>query len=213
MRRELLFLFIGLCIAGVLIAGCTTPTTTPPATSTKTTPVPTTAAPITTKAPPANTIVSTAIANGNFTTLVAALQAAKLDSVLSGPGPFTVFAPTDAAFKKLPNGTVQNLLLNPSGQLTDILKYHVVSGQYLASDLANMTTLKTVNGAVLKINVTTDGVYVNGAKVVTKDIRTDNGVIHVIDAVLIPPTPVVNNTTASTNVPAVKANITTKTGM
>jgi uncharacterized surface protein with fasciclin (FAS1) repeats len=212
MRKELVFLILGLCIAGVLIAGCTTPTTTPPATTVKTTPVPTTAAPVQTTAPPANTIVSTAIANGNFTTLVAALQAAKLDSVLSGPGPYTVFAPTDAAFKNLPNGTLQKLLLDPSGQLTDILKYHVVSGKILASDLANKTTVTTLNGAVLKVNVTNNTVYVNGAKIVKTDITTANGVIQVIDAVLIPPTPVSNNTT-SANLSSIKTAIVNKTGM
>ena len=207
MSRKLVFLIIGLCIAGILIAGCTTPTTTPPATTATPTPVPATTAPA------VKTIVSTAVANGNVTTFITALQAAKLDSMLNGPGPFTVFAPSDAAFKSLPNGTMLSLLKDPQGQLKQILLYHVVPGNYQASDLVNMTTLKTLQGANLTINVTKDAVYINNAKVVVTDIRTDNGVIHVVDMVLMPPAPVANTTTTLTNVTAVQANVTTKTGM
>ncbi len=200
-------------MAMVLIAGCTTPST-PPVTQTATpiaTPVQTAA--VQTTAVPAKTIVSTAVADGRFTTLVAAVQAAKLDGALSGPGPFTVFAPTDDAFKKLPNGTVQSLLKDPEGQLKQILLYHVVSGQYMASDVVKVTTVKTLQGGNLTINVTKDAVYVDNAKVVITDIKTDNGVIHVIDAVLLPPAPAANTTAVKANTTAVKANTTTKTGM
>ena len=193
-------------MAMVLIAGCTTPST-PAVTKTDTpTATPVQTAAFQTTAAPAKTIVSAAVADGRLTTLVAAVQAAKLDGALSGPGPFTVFAPTDDAFKKLPNGTVASLLKDPEGQLKQILLYHVVSGQYMASDVVKVTTVKTLQGGNLTINVTKDAVYVNNAKVVVTDIKTDNGVIHVIDAVLLPPAPAANTTT-------VKANTTTKTGM
>lgn len=193
-------------MAMVLIAGCTTPST-PAVTKTDTpTATPVQTAAFQTTAAPAKTIVSAAVADGRFTTLLAAVQAAKLDGALSGPGPFTVFAPTDDAFKKLPNGTVASLLKDPEGQLKQILLYHVVSGQYMASDVVKVTTVKTLQGGNLTINVTKDAVYVNNAKVVVTDIKTDNGVIHVIDAVLLPPAPAANTTT-------VKANTTTKTGM
>ncbi len=193
-------------MAMVLIAGCTTPST-PAVTKTDTpTATPVQTAAFQTTAAPAKTIVSAAVADGRFTTLVAAVQAAKLDGALSGPGPFTVFAPTDDAFKKLPNGTVASLLKDPEGPLKQILLYHVVSGQYMASDVVKVTTVKTLQGGNLTINVTKDAVYVNNAKVVVTDIKTDNGVIHVIDAVLLPPAPAANTTT-------VKANTTTKTGM
>jgi uncharacterized surface protein with fasciclin (FAS1) repeats len=211
MRKEMLLLFICFCLAGVLIAGCTTPTTTPPATTqvtTVATPVQTTIAAQTTT-PPMKTIVSTAVENGNFTTLVTALKAANLDSALSGKGPFTVFAPSDAAFKKLPNGTVEKLLLDPKGQLTDVLTYHVVSGMYVADDVVKMKTIKTLEGQNLTVNVTKEGVFINNARIVTTDIKTDNGVIHVIDAVLIPPAPAVNKTA---NTSAVKTNGTMKSG-
>lgn len=193
-------------MAMVLIAGCTTPST-PAVTKTDTpTATPVQTAAFQTTAAPAKTIVSAAVADGRFTTLVAAVQAAKLDGALSGPGPFTVFAPTDDAFKKLPNGTVASLLKDPEGPLKQILLYHVVSGQDMASDVVKVTTVKTLQGGNLTINVTKDAVYVNNAKVVVTDIKTDNGVIHVIDAVLLPPAPAANTTT-------VKANTTTKTGM
>jgi len=200
-------------MAMVLIAGCTTPST-PAVTQTATpTATPVQTAVVQTSAAPAKTIVSAAVADGRFTTLVAAVQAAKLDGALSGPGPFTVFAPTDDAFKKLPNGTVASLLKDPEGQLKQILLYHVVPGQYMASDVVKVTTVKTLQGGNLTINVTKDAVYINNAKVVITDIKTDNGVIHVIDAVLLPPAPAANTTAVKANTTAVKANTTTKTGM
>ena len=138
-------------------------------------------------------IVDTAIAAGDFETLVAAVQAADLEETLRGEGPFTVFAPTDAAFAALPAGTLDALLADPAG-LASILTYHVVPGKVLAADVAGMdgTEVTTVNGATFTVNVGADGsvTLTDGAgstvKVVTTDIETSNGVIHVIDAVLLP---------------------------
>jgi uncharacterized surface protein with fasciclin (FAS1) repeats len=134
-------------------------------------------------------IVDTAVAAGQFKTLAAALGAAGLVSTLKGPGPFTVFAPTDAAFAKLPAGTVENLLKPENkGQLTAILTYHVVPGRTMAADLAGKTlTVKTVNGATVAVDGTMGGVRVNGAKVGPADVAASNGVIHVVDTVLLPP--------------------------
>jgi transforming growth factor-beta-induced protein len=132
-------------------------------------------------------IVETAIAAGDFGTLVAAVQAAGLVEALSGEGPFTVFAPTDAAFAALPEGTVADLLADPSGALTDILLYHVVSGQVLSTDLSDGMTATTLGGAELTFSVSAAGVQVSGANVVAADVLAFNGVIHVIDAVLLPP--------------------------
>lgn len=132
-------------------------------------------------------IVDTAVAAGNFETLVAAVQAAGLVDTLKGEGPFTVFAPTDAAFAALPAGTVEDLL-KPENieQLAAVLTYHVVAGKVMSSDLAGKTLdAATVQGGELAIDATS-GVTVNGANVVTADIETSNGVIHVIDAVLLP---------------------------
>ena len=129
-------------------------------------------------------IVETAIAAGSFNTLVAAVQAAGLAETLSGPGPFTVFAPTDDAFAKLPAGTVEGLL-GDKEKLTSILTYHVVPGKVMAADVAGMTSATTVQGGTLKIDAS-NGVKVNDANVVTADVVADNGVIHVIDTVLLP---------------------------
>ena len=129
-------------------------------------------------------IVDTAVNAGSFDTLVAAVKAAGLVDTLKGPGPFTVFAPTDDAFAKLPEGTVESLL-NDIPQLTKILTYHVVSGKVMSSDVANLDLVPTVEGSSLSID-SSNGVKVNDATVVTPDVEADNGVIHVIDKVLIP---------------------------
>ncbi len=133
-------------------------------------------------------IVDTAVAAGSFGTLVAAVQAAGLEETLRGEGPFTVFAPTDAAFAALPAGTVDNLLKPENKeQLTSILTYHVVAGKTKSADLAGKkVAVATVNGAEVDIDGT-NGVKVNGATVTQADIYTSNGVIHVIDTVIMPP--------------------------
>ncbi|MCW5701050.1 MAG: fasciclin domain-containing protein [Bradyrhizobium sp.] len=132
-------------------------------------------------------IVDTAVSAGSFKTLVAAVKAADLVGTLKGPGPFTVFAPTDAAFKKLPRGTLASLLKPENkGKLVKILTYHVVPGKVMAADVKGRTTaVATVEGSQLHVNGK-HGVRVNNARVVKADIVTDNGVIHVIDKVLLP---------------------------
>lgn len=133
-------------------------------------------------------IVDTAVAAGDFTTLAAALGAAGLVETLKGAGPFTVFAPTDAAFAKLPAGTVETLLKPENkDQLIAILTYHVVPGSVLAADVVKLTGAKTVNGAEVAIKVDGGTVMVNDATVTATDIMATNGVIHVIDTVILPP--------------------------
>ncbi|MDF2780745.1 MAG: hypothetical protein K0S96_549 [Geminicoccaceae bacterium] len=133
-------------------------------------------------------IVDTAAGAGSFDTLVAAVQAADLVEVLKGEGPFTVFAPTDEAFAKLPDGTVENLLKPENKeQLVALLTYHVVPGKAMSGDLAGkQLEATTVQGSPVAIDATGDGVMVGDAKVVQADIEADNGVIHVIDAVIMP---------------------------
>jgi uncharacterized surface protein with fasciclin (FAS1) repeats len=133
-------------------------------------------------------IVDTAVAAGQFKTLAAALTAAGLVDTLKGPGPFTVFAPTDAAFAKLPAGTVDTLLKPESkAKLTAILTYHVVAGKVMAADVVKLKETKTVNGAMVAVKVDGGNVMINNAKVTTADIEASNGVIHVIETVLLPP--------------------------
>ena len=130
-------------------------------------------------------IVDTAVAAGSFNTLATALKAAGLVETLKGPGPFTVFAPTDAAFAKLPAGTVE-ALLKDKAKLTAILTYHVVAGKVEAKDVVKLDSAKTVNGQSVTIKVMGNTVHVDGATVTTADIEASNGVIHVIDSVLMP---------------------------
>ena len=133
-------------------------------------------------------VVDTAVAAGQFKTLAAALTAAGLVDTLKGPGPFTVFAPTDAAFAKLPPGTLDTLLKPESkAKLTAILTYHVVAGKVMAADVVKLKEAKTVNGAMVAVKVDGGNVMINNAKVATADIGASNGVIHVIDTVLLPP--------------------------
>ena len=132
-------------------------------------------------------IVDTAVDAGSFTTLVAAVQAAGLVDTLKGDGPFTVFAPTDEAFAALPEGTVETLLMPENkDQLVAILTYHVVAGKVMSGDIAGKKMdVETVNGATAMVDAMS-GVTINGANVVTADIEASNGVIHVIDAVILP---------------------------
>ncbi len=136
---------------------------------------------------PNKDIVDTAVAAGQFNTLAKALQAAGLVETLQGKGPFTVFAPTDDAFAKLPSGTLEELLKPENkSELVAILTYHVVAGDVKASDIQKVTSAKTVNGEALRVSTTGGNVMVNDAKVVKADIACSNGVIHVIDTVLLP---------------------------
>jgi uncharacterized surface protein with fasciclin (FAS1) repeats len=129
-------------------------------------------------------IVDVAVSNGSFTTLVAAVQAAGLVDTLSGPGPFTVFAPTDEAFAKLPAGTVEGLLADKE-KLTAVLTYHVLAGKVMAADAAKVTSATTLQGSDLTVDAS-NGVKINDATVIIADVAADNGVIHAIDTVLIP---------------------------
>jgi uncharacterized surface protein with fasciclin (FAS1) repeats len=133
-------------------------------------------------------IVDTAVGAGQFGTLAAALEAAGLVETLKGPGPFTVFAPTDEAFAKLPAGTVETLL-EPENkdQLVAVLTYHVIPASLPAAEVVKYDQAETVNGALIDVETSGSGVTVNGANVTATDVMATNGVIHVIDAVLLPP--------------------------
>ncbi len=135
----------------------------------------------------AKDIVDTAVSAGQFNTLAAALDAAGLIDTLKGEGPFTVFAPTDEAFAKLPEGTVETLLKPENrDQLTAILMYHVVAGKVLAADVVKLTSATTVNGADVVITVENGGVRIDNANVIKANIDASNGVIHVLDTVILP---------------------------
>lgn len=178
-------LFVALLVVFTMVLAACAPAATPEPTAV---PEPT-AMPEPTATPELLDIVDTAVADGRFTTLAAALGAAELIDTLKGEGPFTVFAPTDDAFAALPEGTVESLLLPENKQaLTDILTYHVVAGKVMAADVTALTSATTVLGKDVAIKVDMGNVYINEAKVIITDIETSNGVIHVIDAVLLPPT-------------------------
>jgi len=178
---KLLLPIAAFALMGVACSGETAPATPAPA--------PVAEAPAAEPAPvAAMDIVDTAVGAGQFTTLVAAVQAAGLVETLKGPGPFTVFAPTDAAFAALPAGTVEDLLKPENkAKLTAILTYHVVSGKVEAKDVVKMTTAKSLNGAPIAIKVVDGHVMINNATVTTADVKASNGVIHIIDTVILPP--------------------------
>ncbi len=161
-----------------------------------------------TAAAPTKDLVDTAVAAGGFSTLVTAVKAADLVDVLKGPGPFTVFAPNDAAFAKLPGASLEGLIADKAA-LASVLTYHVVAGRVMAADVVKLSWAKTVNGQSLRVTSTKDGVFVDGAKVVATDIQTTNGVIHVLDAVVMPRKDVVDTAVGAgsfgTLVTAVKA--------
>ncbi|WP_420597192.1 fasciclin domain-containing protein [Deinococcus sp.] len=136
--------------------------------------------------PPADSIAGIVAGNPDFSTLLSAVQAAGLVETLSGGGPYTVFAPTNAAFAKVPADQL-NALLNDPAQLKAVLLYHVVPGKVMAADVVNLTTADTVNGAAINIAVDGSTVKINDATVTQTDIEASNGVIHVIDSVLLPP--------------------------
>jgi len=136
--------------------------------------------------PPTVTITDVVVNSPVHETLEAAVIAADLAGTLAGEGPFTLFAPTDDAFAALPAGTVESLLQDPSGALTDILLYHVASGTALSTDLSDGMMVPTLNGNSVTVTINDNGVFINDAQVTVADIVTDNGVVHVIDAVLLP---------------------------
>ncbi len=182
MKRFSMFAIL-LVVASLVMAACAPAATPPPAPAATAIPEPTA-----TPEPMLKDIVDTAVADGRFTTLVAAVGAAGLVDTLKGEGPFTVFAPTDDAFAALPAGTVDELLKPENKQnLTDILLYHVVSGKVMAADVTALTSAPTVLGKDVAVKIDMGNVYINEAKVIITDIVTSNGIIHVIDAVLLPP--------------------------
>ena len=132
------------------------------------------------------TVVDIIVNSDDHNTLEAAVLAAGLETTLSQDGPFTVFAPTDAAFEALPEGVLDDLLADPTGQLTDILLYHVVNAKAMSADLADGQKIETVFGQNLTVSITSEGVFINDAQVTVADIEATNGVVHVIDAVLLP---------------------------
>jgi len=146
----------------------------------------TTAAPTTTEAAMKD-IVDTAVEAGSFTTLASLLEAAGLVETLKGPGPFTVFAPTDDAFAKVPQETLDALAADPQGALTDVLTYHVVPGKVMAADVTDGLEAETVQGSTVTFTVKDGSVMINDANIVQTDIECSNGVIHVIDSVILPP--------------------------
>lgn len=146
-------------------------------------------------------IVDTAVSAGIFKTLVAAVQAGGLVDTLKSAGPFTVFAPTDEAFAKLPAGTVESLLKPENkAKLVQILKYHVVAGKVAAADVVKLSSAKTVEGSNVKIKTSNGKVMINSSNVVKADIMTSNGIIHVIDSVLMPPSPDIVDTAVSAGI-------------
>ena len=189
------FKFVSLLVVLTLILAACAPAATPTTAPTMAPTAVPTQVPTATPAP--QTIVDVAVADGRFTTLVAAVQAAGLAETLSGAGPFTVFAPTDEAFAKLPAGTVDELLKPENKQkLVDILTYHVVSGKVMAADVVNLTEAETLLGSNVKIMVDGDKVFVNDAQVVLTDVAASNGVIHVIDSVILPPSDIIDTALA-----------------
>ena len=184
-----------LLIVIALILGACAPAATPEPTAVPTvvpTEVPTA---VPTEVPAPQTIVDIAVADGRFTTLVAAVQAAGLVETLSSEGPFTVFAPTDDAFAKLPEGTVESLLADPEA-LANILLYHVVPGKVMAADVVNVEYAISAQGAPIDVMVKDGNVFVNDAQVIIPDIAASNGVIHVIDTVILPPADIVDTAIA-----------------
>jgi uncharacterized surface protein with fasciclin (FAS1) repeats len=170
MRKRLVIVLLAAALVAALLAGAATGRTASPAAQAGT----------------KENIVQTAVASGQFTTLTKLLKRAGLVSALQQPGPFTVFAPTDAAFQKVPKKTL-NALLRNKAKLKAVLLYHVVSGKVTAADVVKLSAAKTLNGSDVKIRVSGSNVFVNNAKVTKPDVMAANGVIHVVNRVLIPP--------------------------
>jgi uncharacterized surface protein with fasciclin (FAS1) repeats len=177
MKRSIL---LSLAAVAILVAACSSSAASPSV-------APSVAPSAAASVAPAGDIVEVATAAGSFKTLLQAATVAGLVDTLKGPGPFTVFAPTDEAFAALPAGTLDGLLKDPA-KLKDILLYHVVSGKVMADEVVKLTSATTVQGKAITVTVKDGTVYLNDTvKVVTTDIQASNGVIHVIDAVLLPP--------------------------
>jgi uncharacterized surface protein with fasciclin (FAS1) repeats len=181
-RTARLFVAVGLAVSGLALAGCGSEDDSSSAGTQAS--QPTTTQPMTTEAATPN-IVETAVAAGDFSTLTSLLEQAGLAETLAEGGPFTVFAPTDAAFAKVPKATLDSLAAD-SAKLKGVLLYHVVEGEARASDVAELSSAKTLNGASVARQTNGSTVRVGGARVLQADVEASNGVIHVIDEVLIP---------------------------
>jgi len=185
MKQNKMNLFATAVLSATLLMSCNGGETKEPVTD-ATAPADTIAVAPPTPAAPA-TVVDIAVGSADHTTLVTAVKAAGLAETLSGAGPFTIFAPTNAAFDKLPKGTVESLLTpEKKADLTGILTYHVVAGNIKAADLKDGQMVKTLNGKELKVTIKDGTVMIDGAVVTTADLAAGNGVVHVIDAVLLP---------------------------
>jgi uncharacterized surface protein with fasciclin (FAS1) repeats/plastocyanin len=193
-----LFVVLAILFIGILLAGCTSQPPAPVVTPTPT-PVPTTA-------PQVRGCYAIVADDPQFSVLGTALRAAKLETAFDN-GSFTILAPTDAAFAQLPNGTITSLLKDPEGQLKQVLLNHVISQPVMAAEVVKLGEAKTMQGTVLKIN-TTDGVTIGGAKVTKTDIVCKNGVIHVIDRVIVPPVEVKTATPTPTPSPTPQPSVT-----
>ena len=198
-----IFVVLAILFIGILLAGCTSQPPAPVVTPTPTpvpTPVPTT--------PQLRTCYAIVADDPQFSVLNAALKASKLDAALNGNGSFTILAPNDAAFAKLPNGTVESLLKAPEGQLKQILLNHVIDKTLKSAEVVKVGEAKTMQGTVLKVNYTGDAVTIGGAKVTKTDIVCSNGVIHVVDRVILPPVEVKTATPTPTPTPQPSVTIT-----
>jgi len=193
-----LFVVLAILFIGILLAGCTSQ---PPAPVVTPTPTPT---PVPTTAPEVRGCYAIVADDPQFSVLGTALRAAKLETAFDN-GSFTILAPTDTAFAQLPNGTIASLLKDPEGQLKQVLLNHVINQPVMAAEVVKLGEAKTMQGTVLKIN-TTDGVTIGGAKVTKTDIVCKNGVIHVIDRVLVPPVQV--KTATPTPSPTIQPSVT-----
>ena len=193
-----LFVVLAILFIGILLAGCTSQ---PPAPVVTPTPTPT---PVPTTAPQVRGCYAIVADDPQFSVLGTALRAAKLETAFDN-GSFTILAPTDTAFAQLPNGTIASLLKDPEGQLKQVLLNHVINQPVMAAEVVKLGEAKTMQGTVLKIN-TTDGVTIGGAKVTKTDIVCKNGVIHVIDRVLVPPVQV--KTATPTPSPTIQPSVT-----
>ena len=193
-----LFVVLAILFIGILLAGCTSQ---PPAPVVTPTPTPT---PVPTTAPQVRGCYAIVADDPQFSVLGTALRAAKLETAFDN-GSFTILAPTDTAFAQLPNGTIASLLKDPEGQLKQVLLNHVINQPVMAAEVVKLGEAKTMQGTVLKIN-TTDGVTIGGAKVTKTDIVCKNGVIHVIDRVLVPPVQV--KTAKTTPSPTIQPSVT-----
>ncbi len=195
MRTNYALIMTALAIgAAVLICGCTGPSGDGTRNQTNGTPAET-------SVDESLAIDDVLIRDGNFSTFIHAMGAAGLEGTLAGPGPYTVFAPTDEAFSRLPDTVMEELFNDPKGNLAEILLYHMAPGNYVASEIATNDTIATVQGNPIVVDATGDGVTVNGAEVVRADIPAANGIIHAIDAVMLPPEitlPVMNETATDT---------------